>query len=94
MGRRAERSCSSRPGLEPRLRGPGCFPVRTAQNAESPWTHVKLVWDGGTGRVMVEVDGHRNQSPAAVDLSLTQGRVGLGSFNQTGGFKSLKINTQ
>ncbi len=74
------------------LDGPGSFPVRTAQNAESPWTHVKLAWDGATGRVVVEVDGRKSPSLEAVDLSLTHGRVGLGSFNETGGFKTFKIN--
>ena len=74
------------------LEGPGSFPVPGSQNAARPWTRVKLLWDGSTGRVVVEVDGRRNPSLEAVDLSLTRGRVGLGSFNETGSFKSIIIN--
>lgn len=73
------------------LEGPGSFPVRASGNSEAAWIPVKLVWDGATGRVAVEVNGRRNPSLEAVDLSLTEGRVGLGSFNETGGFRSLKI---
>lgn len=55
------------------------------------WTPVKLVFDGETGRCYVEVNGKRNPSLEAVDLSLRWGRVGLGSFNETGDFRNVKI---
>jgi len=55
------------------------------------WVPVKLVFDGETGRCYVEVKGKRNPSLEAVDLSLRWGRVGLGSFNETGDFRNVKI---
>jgi hypothetical protein len=58
---------------------------------EAAWTKVKLVHDGATGRAYVEVNGQRNASLEAVDLSITEGRIGLGSFFDLGAFRNLKI---
>jgi hypothetical protein len=55
------------------------------------WTPVKLVFDGETGHCYVEVNGKRNPSLEAVDMSLRWGRVGLGSFNETGDFRHVRI---
>jgi hypothetical protein len=66
------------------LDGPGSLPA-------PEWTPVKLVFDGDTGRCYVEVSGKRNPSLEAVDLSLRSGRVGLGSFNETGDFRNVRI---
>jgi hypothetical protein len=66
------------------LDGPGSLPTQD-------WTPVKLVFDGETGRCYVEVSGKRNPSLDAVDLSLRWGRVGLGSFDETGDFRNVKI---
>jgi len=66
------------------LEGPASF---TTQD----WTPVKFVWDGETGHAYVEVNGKRNPSLDAVDLSLKWGRVGLGSFDETGDFRNVKV---
>jgi hypothetical protein len=55
------------------------------------WTPVKLVFDGDSGRCYVEVNGKRNPSLEAIDLSLRYGRVGLGSFDETGDFRGVRI---
>jgi hypothetical protein len=55
------------------------------------WTPVKLTFDGETGRCVVEVAGRKNPSLEAVDLSLRWGRVGLGSFNETGDFRNIRV---
>lgn len=55
------------------------------------WTPVKFVFDGDTGTAYAEVNGKRNPSLDAVDLSLRWGRIGLGSFNETGDFRNVKI---
>jgi hypothetical protein len=55
------------------------------------WYHVKLVQDGKTGTVDVTVDGRAVPALHAVDLSLTEGKVGIGSFDETGDFKNVKI---
>jgi hypothetical protein len=65
--------------------GPGLLPT-------NDWTPVKLVWDGKTGEVVVYANGKTTAALHAVDLSLKQGRVGLGSFNETGSFRNLKVH--
>lgn len=62
--------------------GPGSLPT-------TDWTHVKLIVDGAPA--WVEVNGQRNPSLEAYDLSLTEGRVGLGSFFERASFRNLKI---
>ena len=64
--------------------GPGTLPTEQ-------WIKVKIVHDGRTGRVYADVDGKRNASLDAVDVSLTEGRVGLGSFFETGAFRNVRI---
>jgi hypothetical protein len=53
------------------------------------WTKVKLIVDGG--HAWMEFDGKKNPSMEAYDLSLTEGRVGLGSFFERASFRNLKI---
>ncbi len=55
------------------------------------WYHVLLEWSGATGEARVSVEGHEIPALHAVDLSLTSGRVGLGSFDETADFRNLKI---
>jgi hypothetical protein len=66
------------------LDGPASFDT-------TDWTPVKLVFDGDAGHCYVEVNGKRNPSLDAVDLSLRWGRVGLGSFDETGDFRNVRI---
>jgi len=66
------------------LDGPASFETQD-------WVPVKLVFDGDSGRCYVEVNGKRNPSLEAVDLSLRWGRIGLGSFNETGDFRNVKV---
>ncbi len=65
--------------------GPPAFP------AGNRWYHVRLRFDGPTGKVSVEVDGRPVPALEAVDLSLNSGRVGIGSFDETADFRDFKI---
>jgi hypothetical protein len=56
------------------------------------WHQVRLAWEGQTGLVEVSVNGKTSPSLRAVDLSLTSGRAGLGSFFNTGAFRNVKIS--
>lgn len=67
------------------LDGPPSLPTQD-------WIPVKLVFDGATGRCYVEVNGKRNPSLEGVDLSLRWGRVGFGSFDETGSFRKIRIS--
>jgi hypothetical protein len=69
------------------LDGPPSLPTQD-------WTPVRLLFDGDSGRCIVEVNGKRNPSLEAADLSLRYGRVGLGSFDETGDFRNVRIRGQ
>ncbi len=66
-------------------RGPAAFAL------SGRWYHVELTHKVATGRVSVKVDGRAIPALDAVDLSLGPGKVGLGSFNETGEFRNVKI---
>jgi hypothetical protein len=53
------------------------------------WVKVKLIVNGA--HAWMEFDGKKNPSMEAYDMSLTEGRVGLGSFFELGAFRNLKI---
>ena len=69
-------------------RGPSAFRER------GRWHHVKLTHDAVTGAVEVMVDGAAVPALQAVDLSLGGGKVGVGSFDETGEFKNVRIATE
>ncbi len=60
--------------------------------ASSHWYHVKLTYDGKTGTVDVSVNSNPVPALHAVDLSLNGGKVGIGSFDETGDFRNVKIS--
>ena len=70
--------------ISPLEGGPGLLPTKE-------WTKVKLEWNGKTGKMVVHADGKTSTALQAVDLSLKYGRVGVGSFNETGRFRNLKV---
>jgi hypothetical protein len=62
-----------------------------AFSASGRWHHVKLEHDAVSGTVTVFVDGRANPALTAVDRSLGAGKFGIGSFDETGAFKNVKI---
>jgi hypothetical protein len=61
--------------------------------ATGRWYHVKLTHDAQTGTVDVTVDNQAAPALHATDLSLTAGKTGVGSFDETGEFKNVTIST-
>ncbi len=57
------------------------------------WHKVKVVYDGSKGLVEAWVDGETSPSLKGIDLSLGAGRLGLGSFFHTAGFRNFKLTT-
>jgi hypothetical protein len=47
--------------------------------------------DAKTGSVAASVDGQDVPALVATDVSLGAGKVGIGSFDETGEFKNVKI---
>ncbi len=68
-------------------RGPAAF------SATGRWHHVKLMHDATMGTVDVLVDGQPLPALHAVDLSLGPGKIGPGSFDETGEFKNVTITS-
>jgi hypothetical protein len=60
--------------------------------ATNRWYHVVLKSNGESGEISVSVDGQDVPALHAFDLSLSSGKVGLGSFDETGDFKNVKIS--
>jgi hypothetical protein len=61
---------------------------------EEIWYKVRLVYDGHTGKVEMFVNGQTSPSLRAYDLSLGAGKLGVGSFFDTGQFRNVKIHGQ
>lgn len=55
------------------------------------WYRVQLDYDAITGEAAVLVNGQKNESLRAIDLSLGAGKVGLGSFFETALFRNVRI---
>lgn len=64
--------------------GPGSLPT-------TEWTKVRLDYDAKTGRIVTTVGGEKYVSLEAVDVSLTRGQVGVGSFFETAQFRNFKV---
>ena len=58
------------------------------------WVRVKLVYDAKTGEANAWVNGVTSPSLRGIDLSLGEGRVGIGSFFETAQFRNVKISGQ
>jgi hypothetical protein len=65
--------------------GPAAFP------AANQWYRVTLNYDGKSGEINVMVDGHAVPALHAFDVSLGAGQVGIGSFDETGDFRNVRI---
>lgn len=61
------------------------------QLTDREWHRVRLERDGATGRIEVFVDGAEQPSLKATDTSIRAGRVGLGSFDDTGEFRRFGV---
>ncbi len=65
--------------------GPAAFPET------GHWYHVVLKFSGESGEVKVSVEGKEIPALHAFDTSLNQGRIGLGSFDETGDFRNVRV---
>jgi hypothetical protein len=75
-------------GERVRISAPAGPPAFAASNR---WYHVQLTYDGDSGSVQVTVDGQPVPALQAVDSTRMAGRVGLGSFDETGAFRNVTI---
>jgi hypothetical protein len=61
------------------------------QLTDQAWHDVRVDWDGSTGRIAVFVDGSAAPVLEATDTTLSQGRIGFGSFDDTGEFRAIQV---
>jgi hypothetical protein len=61
------------------------------QLRDQEWHHVALERDGATGRIKIVVDHSANPAWELTDTTIRSGRVGFGSFDDTGEFRNISI---
>ena len=61
------------------------------QLKDREWHRVRLERYGTTGRIEIYVDGSKQPALTATDTTIPSGRVGLGSFDDTGEFRGLSV---
>ena len=61
------------------------------QLKDREWHRVRLERDGATGRIDIFVDGSSQPVLRASDTTISSGRVGLGSFDDTGEFRGFSV---
>ena len=66
-------------------------PTSVARLADQQWHRVRLVRAAGNGRIQVFFDADPAPVLSAVDSTLTTGRVGVGSFDETAEFRGLEL---
>lgn len=62
------------------------------QLKDQTWHRIRLEREPSSGRVAVYVDGSRTAVMTAVDTTIRAGRVGFGSFDDTGEFRKILIS--
>ncbi|MBT6155546.1 MAG: hypothetical protein HOL01_24220 [Planctomycetaceae bacterium] len=60
-------------------------------NWDDEWHHARIVRDAKSGKIDVYFDDMKNPVMTAVDKTFTWGRVGLGSFDDTGNFDDIRL---
>lgn len=67
---------------------PGASPPQLTDQA---WHEARVEWDGAAGQIDVYVDKSAKPVMQATDHVLTSGRVGVGSFDDTGEFRNIVV---
>jgi hypothetical protein len=61
------------------------------QLKDREWHRARLERDGSSGRIEIFVDDSKEAVLKATDTTIPSGRVGLGSFDDTGEFRNLSV---
>lgn len=61
------------------------------QLIDAEWHEVRVQWDGVAGNIDVYVDGSVDPVLEAPDATLGEGRIGFGSFDDTGEFREIRV---
>jgi hypothetical protein len=66
-------------------------PTSKAYLTDQAWHRIRLERNVGTGTIEIYFDDHTTPVLSALDKTLTWGRVGIGSFDETGEFRNLEV---
>jgi hypothetical protein len=66
-------------------------PTSTARLTDQAWHRLRLERRVATGSIAVYFDESQTPMLAATDKTILSGRVGVGSFDETGEFRSLRV---
>ncbi|MEN3340369.1 MAG: hypothetical protein V7647_4045 [Acidobacteriota bacterium] len=66
-------------------------PDSVPQMKDQAWHHVRLERDPANGRIEIYMDGSSAPVLKATDTTITAGRVGFGSFDETGEFRKITV---
>jgi hypothetical protein len=66
-------------------------PNPKAYLTDQAWHRLRLERNVATGRIAVFFDDHAEPILSATDTTLTWGRVGVGSFDETGEFRNVEV---
>jgi hypothetical protein len=66
-------------------------PKPRPQLQDTAWHHIKVQRDGDSGRISVFANGSVTPVMAAVDTTIRIGRMGVGSFDDTGEFRRIIV---
>jgi hypothetical protein len=69
-------------------------PTSRARLLDQAWHRVRLERNVTTGAIRVFVDDDKTPALSAVDRTLTAGRVGVGSFDETGEFRAIAVTAR
>jgi hypothetical protein len=66
-------------------------PTSRARLIDQSWHRVRLEREVASGAIRVFIDDDETPALSAVDRTLVSGRVGLGSFDETGEFRNIEV---
>ena len=69
-------------------------PTSVGRLLDQEWHHVRLVREVASGRIQVFFDADPNPVLSVVDGTLTTGRVGVGSFDETAEFRGMELRSR
>jgi hypothetical protein len=69
-------------------------PTSRARLVDQAWHRVRLERNVTTGSIVVFVDDDKTPALSATDRTLTSGRVGVGSFDETGEFRAIEVTAR
>jgi hypothetical protein len=66
-------------------------PTSRARIVDQNWHRIRLERNATTGVIAVFIDDDTSPSLSVIDKTLTSGRVGFGSFDETGEFRAIHV---